>query len=92
MEFGFLIYPIRALQALFSIIVLSVLSYGTQSPPLPLPLPFLSPSLSNPLPSISLLDLPAQLDALTNQFPNLRIRMDATRASIPGTRAALFQG
>jgi hypothetical protein len=52
MEFGFLIYPIRALQALFSIIVLSVLSYGTQSPPLPLPLPFLSPSPSSPPPSL----------------------------------------
>jgi hypothetical protein len=85
MEFGFLIYPIRALQALFSIIVLSVLSYGSHPPPL------FPPSLT-PLPSISLLDLSAQLDALTNQFPNLRIRMDATRASIPGTRAALFQG
>jgi hypothetical protein len=44
MEFGFLIYPMRALQALFSIIVLSVLSYGIH-PPLLFP-----PSLT-PLPA-----------------------------------------
>jgi hypothetical protein len=48
MEFGFLIYPMRALQALFSIIVLSVLSYGSH--PLPHPPPSPPPSLT-PLPA-----------------------------------------